>query len=131
MRNDEAIYLAKARESLRSAEIDFAAHRYNSCANRCYYACFQAAIAALLHQGIQSSGDRWKHTFVHAAFSGRLINRLQLDPDALRRTLTDLQVLRNRADYSTDPLTEFEAFSGLRQCQVFVAAIEQSVGDER
>ncbi len=40
-------YLAKAEESLAGAEREFAAGAYNNCANRAYYACFQAAIAAL------------------------------------------------------------------------------------
>jgi uncharacterized protein (UPF0332 family) len=48
MEDDITIYLAKASESLLTAESEFVNGRYNSCANRCYYACFQAAIAALL-----------------------------------------------------------------------------------
>ena len=58
-------YLTKAVESLTSAEIDFAAARYNSCANRAYYACFQAAVAALLVAGIRPASPRgeWSHEF--------------------------------------------------------------------
>jgi HEPN domain len=51
-------YLTKAAESLTSAQIDFAAARYNSCANRAYYACFQGAVAALLAAGIRPSSPR-------------------------------------------------------------------------
>jgi uncharacterized protein (UPF0332 family) len=51
MEQDITIYLAKATESLLTAESEFANGRYNSCANRCYYACFQAAIAALIREG--------------------------------------------------------------------------------
>jgi uncharacterized protein (UPF0332 family) len=40
MAQDITIYLAKAAESLQTAESEFANGRYNSCANRCYYACF-------------------------------------------------------------------------------------------
>ena len=56
---DEArrVFLLKAEESLSGAESEFANERYNSCANRCYYACFQAAIAALLTEGIRPAGD--------------------------------------------------------------------------
>jgi uncharacterized protein (UPF0332 family) len=50
-------YLYKAHESLATADSEFAAGRYNSCANRCYYACFQAAIAALIQASIASSGQ--------------------------------------------------------------------------
>jgi uncharacterized protein (UPF0332 family) len=45
-------YLEKAIESLAGAESEFANRRYNNCANRCYYAMFQAAIAALMAAGI-------------------------------------------------------------------------------
>jgi uncharacterized protein (UPF0332 family) len=47
------IYDAKAKESLETAESEYMSGRYNSCANRCYYACFQMAIAALLDEGIR------------------------------------------------------------------------------
>jgi len=40
------VFLAKAEESLAGAESEFVNGRYNNCANRCYYASFQAAIAA-------------------------------------------------------------------------------------
>ena len=73
MEQDITIYLAKAEESLRTAESEFANGRYNSCANRCYYACFQAAIAALLAEGIRARGQ-WSHEFVQGQFVGVLIN---------------------------------------------------------
>ena len=68
-------WLTKAHESLTTAESEFLNERYNSCANRCYYACFQAAIAALLHAGIRPrdpQGD-WGHAFVQAQFAGDLV----------------------------------------------------------
>jgi uncharacterized protein (UPF0332 family) len=45
------IYLAKAEESVLGAENEFVHGRYNNTASRCYYACFQAAICALQHEG--------------------------------------------------------------------------------
>ena len=41
-----AIFLAKAEESLAGAESEYANGRYNNCANRCYYACFQETSCA-------------------------------------------------------------------------------------
>ena len=64
MEHDITIYLAKATQSLLSAESEFINGRYDSCANRCYYACFQAAIAALLQQGSRPHGERWSHEAV-------------------------------------------------------------------
>lgn len=98
MDNDAAVYLAKAAESLATAEAEFRARRYNSCANRCYYAAFQAAIGALLDAGIRGTSDEWPHKFVRSSFAGQLINRRRRYPPAHRSTLNDLQHLRNRAD---------------------------------
>src|SRR5215831_8795083 len=75
MEQDTTIYLIKATESLQTAESEFANGRYNSCANRCYYACFQAAIAALLSDGIRSSGQ-WSHEFVQGGFPPHNLARL-------------------------------------------------------
>lgn len=53
------LFLEKALENLQCAESEFAAGRYNSCANRCYYRCFQAAISALLREGIRPARGGW------------------------------------------------------------------------
>ncbi len=48
MQDAPGAWLSKATESLAGAEAEFAGGRYNNCANRCYYSCFQAGIAALI-----------------------------------------------------------------------------------
>src|SRR5260370_14265223 len=90
MEQDITIYVAKAEESLRTAESEFANGRYNSCANRCYYACFQAAVAALLAEGIRARGQ-WSHAFVQGQFVGVFINQRHLYDTQLRRVLSDNQ----------------------------------------
>ena len=121
------IYLAKAAESLLSAESEYVNGRYNSCANRCYYACFQAAIAALLHEGIQPAGQ-WSHQFVQAQFVGVLINqRKRYDPE-LRRVLADNQSLRDKADYRSELVTTTQAGRALRRTRLFVTATRQRGG---
>src|SRR5688500_17071878 len=40
-------FLARAKESLAGAESEFGNERYNNVANRAYFACFHAAVAAL------------------------------------------------------------------------------------
>ena len=89
LRRSEAAagYAAKARESLASAEADFAASRYNSCARGAYYALFQAAIAALLLAG-EPLRERWSHQYVQSRFSGVLIGQRKLYPSALREALS-------------------------------------------
>src|SRR5438876_10081992 len=107
MEHDIMIYLAKATESLLTAESEFANGRYNNCANRCYYACFQAAIAALLRAGIAPSRGRgqWGHDFVQGEFVGILVNRRKLYPAELRDTLALILKVRQAADYGRDQLT--------------------------
>lgn len=68
--DDAPVYLAKASESLTTPESELVQGRYNSCANRCYYACFQAAVVALLRDGIRAKGGRWSHTYVQSQFAG-------------------------------------------------------------
>jgi len=122
------IYLRKAGESLLTAENEYANGRYNSCANRCYYACFQVAIAATIREGIRAGGGQWAHTFVQSQFVGQVINRRHRYPSTLRSTPAELQHLRQRADYKTDLITQTEANRGLRRCREFVEAIRRGGG---
>jgi uncharacterized protein (UPF0332 family) len=127
MEQNITIYLAKATESLLTAESEFVNGRYNSCANRCYYACFQAAIAALLREGIRPAGQ-WSHAFVQAQLVGVLINqRKRYDPE-LRRVLSDNQSLRDQADYRPELVTATQAGRALRRTRLFVAAVRQRGG---
>jgi hypothetical protein len=59
-------YLARAQESLAGAESELAHRRFNRSARGAYYACFQAAIAALLAEGIfpQNPAGLWGHDHV-------------------------------------------------------------------
>ena len=127
MQQDRAIYLTKAIESLLTAESEFVNGRYNSCANRCYYACFQGAIAALLSQGIRPSGQ-WNHQFVQAQFVGVLINQRKRYDAQLRRALSDNQSLRDKADYRPELVTDTQASRALRRTRLFVTAIRQRGG---
>ncbi len=127
MEQDITIYLAKAEESLRTAESEFANGRYNSCANRCYYACFQAAIAALLAEGIRARGQ-WSHEFVQGQFVGVFINQRHLYETQLRRVLSDYQHLREKADYRSELVSATQAGRALRRTRTFVAAVRQRGG---
>jgi uncharacterized protein (UPF0332 family) len=127
MEQDITIYLAKAEESLRTAESEFANGRYNSCANRCYYACFQSAIAALLAEGIRARGQ-WSHEFVQGQFVGVLINQRHLYDSELRRVLSDNQYVREKANYRPELVNATQASRVLRRTRTFVAAIRQRGG---
>ena len=132
--DDATLYLTKAHESLASAESDFAAGRYNSCANRCYYACFQAAVAALIHARLQPTANRWEHKYVLGTFSGQLIHRRKIYATKHRSTLFDNLQLRRVADYNARSLSQSQARAMLKSTQDLVRAVNQggdAHGDNR
>src|SRR5712692_1414030 len=121
----DELFLDKAQECLAGAESEYVNNRYNNAANRCYYACFQAAIYALIKAGIQlSSRDgQWGHDFVQAQFNGQLINRRKLYPAELRRTLEQNYRLRQAADYKTERVTEIRAARAVSRAERFLEAV--------
>ena len=123
------LFLVKAEESLAGAESEFVNGRYNNCANRAYYACFQAAIAALIRASIRPLGAQWGHNFVQAAFNGRLINQRKLYPPTLRTTLTLNYALREKADYDPDQVTEIRAARAVSRTEAFVNAVRGEGGE--
>jgi uncharacterized protein (UPF0332 family) len=127
---DAAIFLAKAEESLAGAESEFANSRYDNCANRCYYACFQAALAALFAAGIARATQdaAWGHAFVQSQFVGQLINRRKVYPGELRDTLAQNLQLRQKADYKLSVVAEVQASRSLRRARIFVTTIRAKGG---
>ena len=125
------MYTIKAQESLAGAESEFAGRRYNNCANRCYYACFQAAICALIQAGIRPSRQdgEWSHSFVQTGFAGHLINRRKRYPAALRDTLPRTYLLREMADYDVDSVTQEQAMRAVRRTREFVNAVQTEGGE--
>jgi uncharacterized protein (UPF0332 family) len=123
--DDVQAFRVKALESLATAESELANQRYNSCANRCYYACFQAAVALLLREGVRStSGDgRWSHAAVQSVFAGVLIGRRKLLPSSLRDTLAHTYRLREVADYRRDQVSRVQAERSLRRARELVRAV--------
>ncbi len=123
---DSLAYLTRSLECLEGAESEFIADRFNNCANRCYYAMFQAAIAALIAAGIRS-GDakrQWEHGFVQAQFAGILIQRRKLYPTDLVSALPLNLERRVAADYGVPGVSKAVAERALRAARVFVEAVE-------
>lgn len=123
------MFLAKAQESLEGAEHELALGRFNNSANRAYYACFQGGIAAMVHARVfQSSGDdSWSHSFVAAQFDGMLINRRKLYGADLWNVIGRNHLVRLRADYEEDPVSQTEASRAVRRAQILLAAIQAVV----
>jgi uncharacterized protein (UPF0332 family) len=116
-------FLRKARESLDSAEADLAAGRFNSAANRAYYAAFQAAISALLEHGIRRPGRSWEHRFVMSEFSGKLVSRRKIVSAKLGGKLELLMTTRLVGDYSPESVSRRVADRSLREAQTFLGEI--------
>lgn len=95
----------------------------------CYYACFQAAIAALRDAdiGARSGASPWSHRFVQAEFVGRLINQRKLYPVQLRQVLARQLTLRHTADYAPDIVTQTQAARALQRTRDFLDAIQKRV----
>lgn len=94
--------LEQAREALGDAELLLDAGRYRAVANRLYYACFYAVVAALLTQRLQYS----KHAAVIAFFDREFIRSGQL-PKEYSRTLHRAFNERQQDDYM--PFVEMDA----------------------
>jgi uncharacterized protein (UPF0332 family) len=124
---EAARYLAKARESLASAEADLVAGRHNSAANRAYYAAFQAAVAALVRADIKPKTGNWQHRFVLSQFSGKLVRRRKLLSAVLRRHFDDLFRTRIVADYEPDKVSARTAGRSHRAAKQFVAEVEAMI----
>jgi uncharacterized protein (UPF0332 family) len=118
-------YLAKTHENLAGADSELQYGRTNSCARSAYYACFHAAIAALLHAGLTAPDPArgWGHNWVHANFVGQLLQRRKLYPASLRRVLPDLLALRHKGDYRVTHVSQREAQQAVRSAQTFVQAV--------
>ena len=129
MVTDHLAYLEKAIESLAGAESEFANRRYNNCANRCYYAMFQAAVAALIAAGVRPTNVRgqWEHDFVQAQFSGVLIARRKLYSSDLAALFSEVAQRRLTADYDVAAISQTVAARALHKTRLFVSAVQREV----
>lgn len=123
MVSDQELYLSKSLESLRSARADLAGKRYNSAANRAYYAAFQAAVAVLIAEGVHPRGESWEHRFVHSQFSGKLIGRRKLFPATYGAMLKALLETRLAADYRPSTVSRNQARIAVRDAGTLVGAM--------
>jgi uncharacterized protein (UPF0332 family) len=124
---DAERYLRKARESLASAKADLRARRYNSAANRAYYAAFQAAVAALIFYRVRSGDTDWQHRFVSEEFSGKLIRRRKEFNSFLRSALPELFEVRIKADYRSNDVSKRDATLSVGRANDMVAAVAKNI----
>ncbi len=116
-------FFAKARRGMASAERCFAVEDYEGSANRAYYACFHAVIAALARYGIEHG--KKPHDWVQSQFAAELVHRRKLFPRDFVPLLLDVQRIRHSADYEPSTLPKSVATKQLRQAQRLVQTILQ------
>jgi uncharacterized protein (UPF0332 family) len=113
--------LEQAKEALEDSTFLLDAGRYRAAANRLYYACFYAAVAALLTKRLQYS----KHSAVIAFFDKEFISSGQL-PREYSRTLHQAFNERQQDDYM--PFVEMDA-DDLRQLLVDVRSLVNGIAE--
>ncbi len=118
-------FFSKAVENLKIAQLSFEHECYNACANRAYFAAFQAAVAALSAQGIRS--EKNEHSWVQSEFNFRLIKRKKIYPSKIKAYLLDMQEIRNKADYSEKDIGKKTAYRQLSRATEMINLIEKEL----
>jgi len=119
-------FLFKAQENLAVAEWSYANGHFNACANRAYYAAFQAAVAGLAHFGFTYTG-RVEHQNVQRHFATELSDKRKVFPGRLKSYLPTLQAVRDTADYQQQNLSKRVASKQLREAKEFIDSILQEI----
>ncbi len=114
-------FMRKARNNLAAARHCYDAGLYDAAANRAYYAAFQGAVAVLAHYGVRK--DRLDHEWVQAEFSGRLIQRRKIFTGKIRSYLSDMQAVRDIADYSRENVSKKSARNQIRKAEEIIQEI--------
>ena len=118
-------FLSKAKENLKIAQLSFDNECYNACANRSYFASFQAAVAALAAHGIQSNKN--EHAWVQSEFNLQLIKRKKVYPAVLKKYLPNMQIERNVADYSKKDISKKVALRQFSHAKEMIGLIEKEL----
>lgn len=118
-------FLDKAKENLKIAQLSLDNDCYNACANRAYFASFQAAIAALADKGIRS--EKNEHAWVQSEFTLQLIKRKKVYPAVLKKYLPNMQIERNVADYSKNHISRKVALKQLSHAKEMIELIEREL----
>jgi uncharacterized protein (UPF0332 family) len=119
---DEAVYLVKARNNLRTAQHAYEQGDVDSCVSRAYFAVFHVEIAALV-QLTSFRQERWGHDRVQAEFHRRLIHEQKRFSAALRFIHNDLIGRRHLADYTDQHVSARVAERCLRKATEMVSTI--------
>jgi uncharacterized protein (UPF0332 family) len=123
--NEAVMLSAKAQENIESAEILFAAGKYNAAVSRAYYGAFCAARAALFAVG--ETPNR-QHKSVQALFANRFFNRFKILDSGIKPYFEDLESARVIADYhETVSVSKAVADQQVRKAKEFYYHIQERI----
>jgi uncharacterized protein (UPF0332 family) len=122
------VYLAKAQNSLATAQRAYEQGDFDSSASRAYFAVFQAEIAALIKL-MEFRQTHWGHDRVQAEFNRRLIQARKVFPASISSIHDDLIGRRHTADYSGQHLSARLAEQCIRRAAEMFTTIERVVGE--
>lgn len=115
------VYLDKAGKKLKVAQKLFKQEEYEDSISRAYYACFHAAQAILLSEGLSAK----THSGVSTLFNLHFIKKGKLN-EKLAKYLRNLKDDREAVDYDAYPLLdEDDAETALEEAQEFIAAVKK------
>lgn len=116
-------WFEKAHQALDAAHSDLAANRPEFAMNRAYYACFYAASAVLLHEGLSFK----KHAGVRSSLHAHLVHTGRLSVER-GRLYDKLMEWRHKLDYMEfASIDSDEAREYVQSAIGFVADIAQMV----
>ena len=118
------VYLAKAKNSLGTAQHAYEQGDFDSCASRAYFAVLQAEVAALTRLTEFRQGQ-WRHRRVQAEFNQRPIQARKVFPASSRSTHDDLIGRRHTADYTDQLISTRTAERCLRKAAEMFITIER------
>jgi uncharacterized protein (UPF0332 family) len=120
---DAASYMRKAERALREARLLLRERATEGACSRAYYAMHDAAHAALIATGHETSDALIKtHHALIIAFGKQLVQSGQIDA-AFGRAFNKVQDVRQLADYSAEPPSLADAVWAVEQSELFVAAV--------
>jgi len=115
--------IQRAYETLSDAAILVENKRWNSCANRIYYACFYVVNALLIKNGLEAK----THSGIRTLFFMNFIKTGMIEKD-YGKLYSDLYDLRQEGDYSDMvSLEEENVIPMLKKAKIFIEVIEKII----
>ena len=116
------VYLAKAENSLKAAQLCFENGLYDDAASRAYSCVLKAAIALLIKIGFKADVKRI-HKWAQATFPRECVNRSKIIPRRFGGYLAYLQNERITADYAPRNLSKKSVKLALKKANEFLETI--------